>query len=580
MKKGLLSVLFLMISMFIMAQTAVQPAGAGATGSPYIIESWQNLWWISENPSQWDKHYAQINDITFPDEISTWNEGIGWIPIGDFFEPFTGTYYGWGCAIVNLYCNTGESGYAGLFGSLSLTAEVEQLLIYNCTITGGSFVGGVAGASLGLIDHVLVSASITINTESGGGIVGYNGGTISNCGSYGSVFGYGGMLGGLVGYNEGMVSQSSSNAAVQSQDDGVGGFVGTNHGFITDCYSMGNASCENTNPDLLTIGGFVGDNQTFIMKCYSTGTVTVNSVLDGNYGFCGKDTGGTITGCFWDMEASQTTSSEGTAVGKTTAQMTTDSNDLPNMYTAAGWDFFGESANGTEDIWMITSEMNDGYPQIMLTFDFYDGSLPVELSSFTASVTASSFVQIEWQTESENDLIGYNIYRNQGDELDEATQINLNYVSPHNSSSQSIYRFVDEDVESETTYQYWLESVELSGYSEFFGPVSVTVTKVEEQDDTPDITFITGINSVYPNPFNPNTTVSFSLRMPGHVQVVVFNILGQKVRTLVNESMSEGEHRVAWDGTDLSGKTVSNGVYFIRMITAEESSTVKAMLLK
>ncbi len=581
MKKGLLFVLFLVSTMIIMAQTAIQPIGGGTAGNPYIVTSWQNLWWISENPTSWDKHFAQINDITFPAEITEWNEGSGWSPIGYFMEQFTGTYYGWGCGIFDLYCNTGEAGNAGLFGVLSPTARVEQLFIINCDISGGSNIGCVAGTSLGFIDHVITMGSVMVNTECGGGIVGYNGGTVSYCSSMGSVNGIGGMLGGLVGMNDGLTELSNSDVAVHSEEGSAGGFVGWNSGLIRNCYSMGNASCENTIPDLLKIGGFVGDNDTFILNCYSTGTVTVNSTIQDSYGFCGKDSGGTIMGCFWDMDTSQATSSEGTVLGKTTAQMTTESYDLPNMYTAVGWDFVYESDNGSDDYWMISSEMNDGYPSIILMFTFYDGSLPVELSSFTASVTASSFVQIEWQTESECDLIGYNIYRNQSDELEEATKINLNYVSPHNSSSQNIYSYVDSDVETETTYNYWLESVELDGHSEFFGPVSVTLTSDEqEQEESPDVTYITGINSIYPNPFNPNTTISFSLRMAGHVEVAVFNIRGQKVRSLVNQLMSDGEHRVTWDGTDQSGKNVSNGTYLIRMNTAEESSTVKAMLLK
>ncbi|MDX9859029.1 MAG: FlgD immunoglobulin-like domain containing protein [candidate division Zixibacteria bacterium] len=82
----------------------------------------------------------------------------------------------------------------------------------------------------------------------------------------------------------------------------------------------------------------------------------------------------------------------------------------------------------------------------------------------------------------------------------------------------------------------------------------------------------------YPNPFNPSTTISYALPSPALVSVDVFNVLGQKVRTLVDETQEAGRHEVVWDGTDAAGITVSSGVYFYR-VTADDITRSRKMLL-
>lgn len=69
----------------------------------------------------------------------------------------------------------------------------------------------------------------------------------------------------------------------------------------------------------------------------------------------------------------------------------------------------------------------------------------------------------------------------------------------------------------------------------------------------------------YPNPFNPSTSVKFGLPVASHVTVEIFNLLGQRVLTLVNEERSAGYHLVEWNGTSDAGAAVGSGVYFLRM---------------
>ncbi len=83
-----------------------------------------------------------------------------------------------------------------------------------------------------------------------------------------------------------------------------------------------------------------------------------------------------------------------------------------------------------------------------------------------------------------------------------------------------------------------------------------------------------------PNPFNPETQIGFSLPTAGRVELVVYDMLGQRVRTLVSKSMSAGVHRAIWDGRDASGAQVSSGPYFYRLHAGDFVQTRRMMLLK
>lgn len=84
----------------------------------------------------------------------------------------------------------------------------------------------------------------------------------------------------------------------------------------------------------------------------------------------------------------------------------------------------------------------------------------------------------------------------------------------------------------------------------------------------------------YPNPFNPSTTIRYALPEKGHARIDIFNLLGQRVATLVNETVPAGENVVVWNGTDDTGARVASGVYFYRLTAGERTMSRKMMLLK
>jgi len=84
----------------------------------------------------------------------------------------------------------------------------------------------------------------------------------------------------------------------------------------------------------------------------------------------------------------------------------------------------------------------------------------------------------------------------------------------------------------------------------------------------------------YPNPFNPSTEIQFEILESAHVRLVIYNSLGQEVRTLTDGHMISGSHSVLWDGRDDNGVKLSSGVYFYRIDAGEFTRTKKMINLK
>ena len=84
----------------------------------------------------------------------------------------------------------------------------------------------------------------------------------------------------------------------------------------------------------------------------------------------------------------------------------------------------------------------------------------------------------------------------------------------------------------------------------------------------------------FPNPFNPSTTIRFTVAAKSPVEVLIFNVQGQRVRTLVEETKPAGNYRVLWDGRNESGKLVATGVYFYRLRVGPYLSVKKMLLIK
>ena len=108
-----------------------------------------------------------------------------------------------------------------------------------------------------------------------------------------------------------------------------------------------------------------------------------------------------------------------------------------------------------------------------------------------------------------------------------------------------------------------------------------TLPPVSIDDGTiPHTSLFTPHLSNYPNPFNPTTTISFDLAQASNVSLIIYNIKGQKVKTLTTEFLKEGTHSVVWNGKNNSNKSVASGLYFYKLTSGKDTVTHKMLLLK
>ena len=114
------------------------------------------------------------------------------------------------------------------------------------------------------------------------------------------------------------------------------------------------------------------------------------------------------------------------------------------------------------------------------------------------------------------------------------------------------------------------------------GDRDIFVAKLGEVNSIslPDIISFSGIRSIYPNPFNPLTTIDYEISMPADVKIEVYNNRGQLVRNFILGYKEQGSYKLTWEGEDNNGCLCSSGIYYIRMQAGKEIYIKKAVLLK
>ena len=115
------------------------------------------------------------------------------------------------------------------------------------------------------------------------------------------------------------------------------------------------------------------------------------------------------------------------------------------------------------------------------------------------------------------------------------------------------------------------------------GPASITIPEIVNEtplEKTSPLPESFALDQNYPNPFNPTTTIRYTLSEASDVELVIINVLGARVRTLVSSSQAAGEYSVVWDGRDQSGSQVSSGIYLYKMVAGGSSQTRKMVMMK
>ena len=102
---------------------------------------------------------------------------------------------------------------------------------------------------------------------------------------------------------------------------------------------------------------------------------------------------------------------------------------------------------------------------------------------------------------------------------------------------------------------------------------------IDSQENTIDLQQFT-LQQNFPNPFNPTTNINFSLKNASNVQIDIFNLKGQRVKTLISQTINAGEHSITWNGNDDSNSPVSSGIYYYKISTEFGEDTKKCILMK
>jgi fibronectin type 3 domain-containing protein len=128
------------------------------------------------------------------------------------------------------------------------------------------------------------------------------------------------------------------------------------------------------------------------------------------------------------------------------------------------------------------------------------------------------------------------------------------------------------------SYSYWVTALYNENTVESDPSEIVDVTIVANSDET-GAPLATRLGAISPNPFNPETRIDYSVKNAGHVELVVLNLRGQEIATLVNDTKAPGTYHVNWNGTDKTGRSVPSGVYFAKMKSDKTYTSTKKMIL-
>jgi len=208
--------------------------------------------------------------------------------------------------------------------------------------------------------------------------------------------------------------------------------------------------------------------------------------------------------------------------------------------------------------------------------------LPVELTSFNAEFVDNS-VRLNWETATETNNAGFEVQR-QNSELvpseDEEWEV-LTFIPGHGTTnSPKYYSYIDSDLPNADKVSYRLRQIDNDGTDAYSKIVEVDLGGVTSVED--EMQFEFALEQNYPNPFNPVTTINFTLPNVGtthelsqQAKLTVYNLLGQEVRTLVNEAKPAGSYQIQFDASDLP-----SGIYFYSLTYGNHIQTRKLALLK
>jgi hypothetical protein len=240
----------------------------------------------------------------------------------------------------------------------------------------------------------------------------------------------------------------------------------------------------------------------------------------------------------------------------------------------------GGSGTGTFE---LTSEIGGGWYFELSSADITDYStpfyqqsvngtpLPIQLASFTAMPISQNAVRLDWSTVSETSNFGFEVQRSQANPNNYQT-LSGSFIPGHGTTNEPHHYTYTDNTVSVGRWYYRLKQIDFDATFHYSDGVQVDVlTSVNEKP----LPTVFALEQNYPNPFNPATVIDFALPRESHVRLEVYNVLGQKVATLVDETRQVGYYSERFDG-----RGFASGLYFYRLTTPEVSFLKKMMLVK
>lgn len=193
-----------------------------------------------------------------------------------------------------------------------------------------------------------------------------------------------------------------------------------------------------------------------------------------------------------------------------------------------------------------------------------DAPLPVTLESFTASNVNKRDVILSWTTNTEINNLGFDIERRLHDE----TWTKIAFQNGSGTSNTPVnYKFTDSKLNT-GKYNYRLKQIDVNGNFHYYNLNTTIEVGIPVKLD---------LSQNYPNPFNPVTKIDFDLPLDSRVNIVIYDILGREIKSIVNDFRKAGYYTVTFDASFLS-----SGTYFYRLLTSSDKSvlTKKLTLVK
>ena len=196
-----------------------------------------------------------------------------------------------------------------------------------------------------------------------------------------------------------------------------------------------------------------------------------------------------------------------------------------------------------------------------------DNILPGIPGPLTLLSSTEDGVQVGWEASMDDDFQYFQLSRASNPGFTNATVI---------PTLETVY--TDLSVTVGQTYYYKVSTVDANG--NLSGSSNIVTTSIVSVDDVQALPTAYGLSQNYPNPFNPTTSIEFALPQASEVSLEIYNLLGQKVRTLISGYVAAGYINTSWDGLDQNGKDLSSGTYIYRLQTGDMSFSKKMVLMK